>query len=254
MVVSVCFSARGTTMRYCEAVGKVLGTQKVLNWVRKEDRVPLSLSEKDILIFACPVYGGFIPSVCRDSIDLLKGQFTPALILAVYGNRHYDNALVQMQCLLEERGFAVKAAAALVAEHSIFPSVARGRPDGNDLLQAEEFAFCASRCLTSKQKISLPGDRNADSHSFKGAAFHPAADGQCTHCMKCVSVCPLGAISQDSPETCLEDLCISCGACIEACPCGARKHRNAEYGAAQAAFAMKYSARRENEFFFSGTD
>ena len=33
-------------MRYCEAVGKVLGSQKVLNWLRKEDRVPLSLSEK----------------------------------------------------------------------------------------------------------------------------------------------------------------------------------------------------------------
>ena len=123
-----------------------------------------------------------------------------------------------------------------------------------DLLQAEEFALRASRILTNTQKISLPGDRMTDSHSFKGAAFHPTTDGQCTHCMKCVSVCPAGAIRQDSPESCLEDLCISCGACIEACLCGARKHRNAEYGASQAAFALKCAARRENEFFFSGKD
>ena len=55
-----------------------------------------------------PVYGGFIPQVCAHMEKNLKGDYTPAVIAAVYGNRHYDDALLQMKDILTEQGFVVK--------------------------------------------------------------------------------------------------------------------------------------------------
>lgn len=62
----------------------------------------------------------------------LKGHGNPAIAVAVYGNRDYDDALVELQDLLEENGFCVIAGAAFVAQHSIFTKVAAGRPDEDD--------------------------------------------------------------------------------------------------------------------------
>lgn len=46
----------------------------------------------------------------------MKGNNTPAIIAAVYGNRHYDDALLQMKDILTEQGFYVIAAGAFIAE------------------------------------------------------------------------------------------------------------------------------------------
>lgn len=140
-VHDIHFSARGTTASYARAVCTAIGLPTISsNWLRREERREVDISHDDLLVFSMPVYGGFIPALCRDSAVLLQGHDTPAIIVAVYGNRHYDDALVQMRGLLEERGFTVVAGAAFVARHSIFPSVAADRPDDDDLDEARSFA------------------------------------------------------------------------------------------------------------------
>ena len=49
-----------------------------------------------------------------------------------------------MKDILTEQGFYVIAAGAFIAEHSVFPSVASGRPDDKD--KAEMKAFAVKCC------------------------------------------------------------------------------------------------------------
>ena len=196
-----------------------------------------------------PVYGGFIPALCRDSAVLLQGHDTPAIIVAVYGNRHFDDALVQMRGLLEERGFTVVAGAAFVARHSIFPSVAADRPDDYDLDDARSFARRALESIGRTGRLALPGREDHDSFDFKGSSFHPCGDDRCIRCMACADICPTGAVDWADPRMSDTSACISCGACIDVCPVSSRGYHDEAYRAAEEAFAARCAERRDNEIF-----
>lgn len=101
----------------------------------------------ELVLFAAPVYGGRIPAPAAKRFARMKGTDTPALLVAVYGNRDYDDALLELCDLAEENGFRPAGAGAFLAEHSIFHSVARGRPDAADLEAVRTFAGLAREKL-----------------------------------------------------------------------------------------------------------
>ena len=249
-VYDIHFSARGTTASYAKAICTAIGLPTISsNWLRREERREVDISHDDLLVFSMPVYGGFIPALCRDSAVLLQGHDTPAIIVAVYGNRHYDDALVQMRTLLEERGFTVVAGAAFVARHSIFPSVAADRPDDDDLDEARSFARRALESIGRTGRIALPGREDHDSFVFKGSSFHPCGDDRCIRCMACADICPTGAVDRADPRMSDTSACISCGACIDVCPVSSRGYHDEAYRAAEEAFAARCAERRGNEIF-----
>ena len=73
------------------------------------------------------------------AVRSIKGDNTPAIILAVYGNRAYDDALVEMYDILSDNGFKIIAAGGFIGEHSYSNKLGGGRPDANDLQTAAEF-------------------------------------------------------------------------------------------------------------------
>ena len=100
-----------------------------------------------------PVYSGRVPAVLIDCIDQFEGDGAKAVVVGVYGNRHYDDALLEAADLLGERGFKVIAAGAFIGEHSMAPRVGAGRPDADDLAVAAQFGhdvaclLYTSRCV-----------------------------------------------------------------------------------------------------------
>ncbi len=68
----------------------------------------------------------------RSGCSRPKGNQTPAIAVVTYGNRDYEDALLELQTILEQNGFVVIGAAALIAEHSIVHSVGHDRPDEAD--------------------------------------------------------------------------------------------------------------------------
>lgn len=255
MLHSIYFSAKGTTKFYAEMAGKKISPEvQEINWLNPDNRKKVDIPQEDALLFTMPVYGGFIPEVCLPGIDGLTGHGTPAIIQAVYGNRHYDDALIQMKDLLEKQGFYVIAAGAFVAEHSIFSTVAAGRPDEKDKAAMNEFVLLCRHLLANRaelegKSLEVPGKADYDPTSYKGVPFQPDGDESCVGCGQCVKICPQQAILPENPRMTLREQCISCGACIRICSTGARNYHGEKYQTAKSGFEAKCAAYREPEIY-----
>lgn len=254
-MISMFFSPRGTTKKTARAI---LGYKEK---VEERDLIGRPLREDWVIpaaepvLVALPVYAGRIPGVCREMLERhLKGSGGPAIAVAVYGNREFDDALTELQDLLEAGGFHVIAAGAFVAQHSIFPEVAAGRPDERDKAIMAEFG---DKC---REKIAayVPGEHVPisvrGSHDYGtptgGRHFTPDCNDRCMKCYACAKNCPTGSIPLETPWLTRADTCISCGACIYLCPTQARAYRGPDYEAAAKNFALKCAKRREPEVFF----
>lgn len=93
----------------------------------------------ELAIIGLPVYAGRLPKNIENFFSSLVGNAASAVALVLYGNRDYNDALVELKLKLEECGFVVKAGAAFTGKHTFSKNIATGRPDKNDLTIAVEF-------------------------------------------------------------------------------------------------------------------
>ena len=249
----VYFSASGTTKTVATILADSLGAAKTeFDLLRNCPEQPITVEADTPAVFAVPVFSGRIPSSCVDALKQFKGERTPAIAVVVYGNREYDDALLELTDILKAHDFVVVAAAAFVAQHSIFPAVGEGRPDQKDKDAIEEFG--------KKCKASLESFTGAEAVVVKGNTpyltpsaipLRPAGSSKCNACETCAAICPTKAISAATPRKSDKTRCISCTACIAACPQKARQFSGFLYSLAGKAFTKQNTSRREPEYFYS---
>ena len=124
-LTSVYFSATFTTRSVVNYVSRRLSDQVTEYDITNDastDEVLLAADE--VLVVGIPVYAGRVPVMAVDRIRRFKGKGSRAVAIAVYGNRHYDDALLELSDILSENGFQVISAGAFLAQHSIFPKAA----------------------------------------------------------------------------------------------------------------------------------
>ena len=110
---------------------------------------PLFFSEEDLCLIAVPVYGGRVPEAALKGIREMRGNGIPTVLVAVFGNRAVDDALLELRDETRACGFACFAAIEAVAQHSLIPSFGQGRPDAED---AQELASFAEKILEEWEK------------------------------------------------------------------------------------------------------
>lgn len=156
----------------------------------------------------------------REKIKTLAGEGKKAVTIAVYGNRAYEDALLEMNDILIQGGFTVIASAAFVAQHSIVPEVGAGRPDAGDIKEIRAFAE-AVKNSASAENVQVPGNRPYKPEMNVAAA--PLSLPSCTACGACAKICPTDAISNEDGKMATDAAkCILCMACVHACPKQAR--------------------------------
>ena len=213
------FSPTGGTKKVAEAIAAGFHTPVVEMDLTKADATA-TLGENDALMAVLPVYAGRVPQISLERLSALKGSGQKAVAVVVYGNREYDDALLETKNALEADGFQVIAAAAFIAEHSIVRSIASGRPDAEDKALCRQFAVDVMAKLDNPKAITVPG--NDPYVELKPSAFHPAASDACVKCGVCAEQCPVGAIPLNHPNKTLGDVCINCMRCVQVCPVRSR--------------------------------
>ena len=123
-ITTMYFSPTGTSRKISEAIADGIAGAGTFERKRIDLTKPparekqYEFGTEDILVLGYPVYGGRVPAVLQNVLCGLKGTATPAVLAAVYGNRDYEDALLEGQDLLAEGGFTVLAAGAFIGEHS----------------------------------------------------------------------------------------------------------------------------------------
>ena len=209
------FSPTGGTKKVANAIAAGFSIPVVEMDLTKADSA-VTLGENDALMAVLPVYAGRVPQISLERLAALKGNGQKAVAVVVYGNREYDDALLETKNALEAGGFQVIAAAAFIAEHSIVRSIATGRPDAEDEALCRQFAADVMAKADDAVPVQVPG--NTPYKELKPTAFHPAASEACVKCGICAQKCPVGAIPKDDPSRTNNDLCINCMRCVEVCP------------------------------------
>lgn len=221
--VLAVFSPTGGTSRVARAVCKGSRLEGREIDLCKETE-SFDLMEDEVLVAAMPVYEGRIREIALKRLSEIHGKNNPAVAIVVYGNREYDDALLELVDTLCENGFVVPAAAAFVAEHSIIRSIASGRPDMEDLRFAEDFGARAVAKIREQgplQNVMVPGDPDYRSKK-RGTGIIPLVNDTCNSCGVCAVECPVKAIPLNNPNT-TTDACIGCLRCISVCPRNARQ-------------------------------
>ena len=141
-ITTVYFSATYTTHRIVSHLAKRLSEEvKEYDITNNAPSNEIIIPKDELLIVGIPVYAGRVPKMAVDRIRQFKGEGSPAIAVAVYGNRHYDDALLELSDLLSENGFQIISAGAFIAQHSIFPKVGAHRPDADDYLLMNVFGL-----------------------------------------------------------------------------------------------------------------
>lgn len=222
----VYFSPTDTSKKVALALAEGTGAKEIKEFdLTTDESVSPIVCDADLLVLAAPVYAGRVTLQAIQRFQRIQASGVPALVAVVYGNRDYEDALIELRDEAEKLHLKVIAAGAFIGEHSFSRKqmpVAEGRPDASDLQKARE--------LGQKAVLKLAQGVSEETLCVKGNVPYRAVKEQppvapvclegCTLCGKCIVVCPVHAISKSSEgkiETDAEK-CTLCCACVKKCP------------------------------------
>lgn len=252
------FSATGTTEKVVTAIADRLGEG---NFRKYDFTLPDVRSKRaafesgDVVVFGVPVYAGRVPNVLVKYLNTVEGNGAKAIPVVVYGNRNYDDALIELRDILEKDGFHTVAAGAFVGEHAFSAILGAGRPDEKDMEAARYFADRID--VDRESPVPVKGEnpihgyyqpRDRYGTPINILKVKPLTSDACDGCGICAAVCPMGSISKEDFRS-FTGICIKCGACVKKCPVGAKYYDDAGYLYHKTELEEMYARRAEPEVF-----
>ena len=246
-VWAVYFSGTGTTKktvdRIAHRLAEALGTDcEVYDYtLPAARRQELTIPSGDVAVVGCPTYAGRVPNLLMPYLrDMVHGAGALAVPVVLFGNRDYDDALMELSKLLSANGFACVAGAAFVGEHSFSRTLGAGRPSDADMAEMDAFAdrIAARLAAGDTAPVTVGGcdpirpyytPRDRHGNPINILKVKPKTDRtKCGNCGWCAAHCPMGSIDPNDPSQ-VPGICIKCCACVKGCPTGAKYYDDPGY-------------------------
>lgn len=268
---AVYFSGTGTTRRTVERIAGGIASRLNLPAesvdfsrpaVRQET---LCFGEKDLVVFGTPVYAGRVPNVLLPFLrERIMGGGALAVPVVLFGNRNYDDALIELRNILAADGMHPIAAGAFVGEHSFSRVLGADRPNAEDEVLMDEFAarvaaLAAGLDAAPVKSVAVRGQeplrpyytpRDRAGNPINILKVKPKTDmSRCGGCGLCADLCPMGSIDP-ADVSAVRGICIKCCACVKGCPTGAKFFDDAGYLYHQHELEAQYARPAENEVFY----
>jgi ferredoxin/flavodoxin len=240
-VRAVYFSANGTTEKVTRAIAE--GAARSLDTscgttdftLPSSRNQPLLFQPDELIVLGIWISAGRIPNLLLPFLEGMKGNGAIAVPVVLFGNRGYDDGLIELRDILLRCGATPVAAAAFVGEHSFSPRIATERPDAKDLDAAITFGHKVADMILKENNppvpVQVPGipypyrgyyqplDEQGSPVRFLKAV--PVTTDACIDCKLCADICPMGAIDRHNVSN-IPGKCIKCCACIRQCPVKAK--------------------------------
>ncbi len=265
-VWAVYFSATGTTEKVVTTLARTMAETLGAEYksfcfnLPKNREDELSFSADDLVVMGVPVYAGRVPNLLLPYVrDKVKGCGALAVPVVMYGNRNYDDGLMELKNVMRDNGFHPVAGGAFVGEHAFSKVLGAGRPDAEDMALVMELARKAAekvQNLTEAPTEELtvggcdpirpyytPRDRHGEPIKDFLKAKPMTDPDKCVNCGLCARLCPMGSIDFNDVSN-VVGKCIKCCACVKHCPTGAKYFDHEGYLYHQHELEDQYAGRR----------
>ncbi len=267
-VWAVYFTGTGNTKKMVTTVAKAACDKLGCEYAEHDFSLPaaraqeISFADTDLVVFGTPVYAGRVPNVLLPYLTKnIKGNGARAVPVVTYGNRNFDDGLMELRNIMTANGLTAIGGGAFVGEHSFSTTLGAGRPDPEDLSMAQELGEkVAEKVLSGAvegpvavegedpiRPYYTPRDRNANPINI--LKVKPKTDpDKCINCGLCARICTMGSIDPQD-VTSVTGICIKCCACVKRCPKGAKYYDDEGYLYHQHELEDIYARRGESKIF-----
>lgn len=139
------FSGTGTTKktvdRIAHRLAEALGTDcEVYDYtLPAARRQELTIPSGDVAVVGCPTYAGRVPNLLMPYLrDMVHGEGALAVPVVLFGNRNYDDALMELSQLLTADGFPAWPGPSWGTQ--LFPYLRRGSAQWGGCGEMDAFA------------------------------------------------------------------------------------------------------------------
>lgn len=245
----IYFSPTDGTKKIVKAIGDAIAKDyEEFNITLPQSRTEnINFTENDLFIIGVPTYAGRFPKVLNEYVEKITCNNSLAIFVTTYGNRDYEDALLELKDIFVAKGAVSLAAATFITEHSYTNKLATGRPNLDDLNIAHKFGTSIKNRLrginsiTEIKPLTLPGNYPYIVKPSALSSIAPETKETCINCGICASKCPTAAIDFKDFSSIDSNKCLKCCSCIKKCPIAAKDFTDEGYLKFKAMLISKFA-------------